>query len=169
METDPLFDQAMAAIKADRHDEASVLLAQVVTANPRHEQGWLWLAGVVDDLNQSIDCLNRVLQLNPSNVKAQEWLAFAESEKQKEIAQGAASAAEAYPRAISRLGVYLLDSKFITRDQLDRALQTQRVAKILGESLRLGEVLVEQGAITRERLELALRQQRTDFNNQFRD
>jgi tetratricopeptide (TPR) repeat protein len=170
MDTAALFDRAMAAIKADKHTEARDLLIQVVTANPQHEEGWLWLAGVIDDLDKAIDCLERVLRLNPNNAKAKEWLKFAQKEKEKEAAQGVSLEEPGdAERAVGRLGRYLLQSKFITPDQLKRALQAQRDSEKQGITKRLGIILVEQGAITEERLSFALREQREDFDIQFKD
>lgn len=169
MAHDPLFDKAMTAIQAQRHDEARALLAQLVAANPRHEEGWLWLAGVVDNLDQSIDCLERVLKLNPANAKAKEWLTFARKEREQEAAQGLPLGNDHGDRGIERLGRYLIEYNFVTVEQLERALIAQRLAQKSGVTKRLGTILVEQGAITEERLKLALSKQFQDFNEQFKD
>jgi tetratricopeptide (TPR) repeat protein len=71
-----LLQQGIAAARAGRREEARTLLMQVVQADERSEQGWLWLAGVVDDPDDMRTCLENVLDLNPGNAKAQQGLAW---------------------------------------------------------------------------------------------
>lgn len=179
MDANALFAQANAALQAQKMDEARLLLINVVRVDPRHEQGWLALASVMDDMHRAIDCLQRVLALNPTNTTAQEWLAFAE----QEIARQAAAAEHTAPveeevqidepgdaeRPVPRLGRYLLDYKFITEAQLKAALLAQRHATQAGETKRLGDILVEQGALTIDKLETALADQNRSFYSQFND
>ncbi len=169
-----LFDQAIAAVEAKQHARARELLMQFVRANPRDEQGWLWLAGVMDDLDKSIDCLQYVLALNPNNSKAKEWLAVAREEKEVEQRL---SVADEIPieepgdveRPVPRLGKYLLSNNLVSAEQLKLALLAQRQAQQSGQSKRLGDLLVEQGAVTADRLRTAVRKQEQDFYNQFKD
>ena len=86
MDQDTLYAQAEAAIKEKRIDDARRLLMSLVRVNPRHEQAWLTLASVMDDMDRAIDCLKRVLALNPNNETAKEWLTFAEQEKARQAA-----------------------------------------------------------------------------------
>ena len=58
MDTQTLFTQALAAIKAKKNGEAQKLLTEVVRQNPRHEQAWLALASVLADMKQAADCLD---------------------------------------------------------------------------------------------------------------
>ena len=185
MDSNALYNQAVAAIKANQNEQARKMLVEVVRANPRHEQAWLALASVLTDLAQAIDCLKRVLALNPDNAAAKEWLAFAEQEKARQEAVAEMNA-EAQPapaapadisldepgdeeRPVPRLGKYLLDYKFITPEQLKAALLAQRKAMASGQSKRLGDILLEQGAITEERLSFAIREQHRGFYSLFND
>ncbi len=70
----PLLQRAAAALKAERRTEARRLLAEVVHADPRSEQGWLWLSKAVDKDEEQHFCLNKVLSLNRRNVLAQREL-----------------------------------------------------------------------------------------------
>jgi len=180
MEVNALFTQAVAAVKAKNNDEARRLLTEVVRANPRHEQAWLTLASVLTDLHQAIDCLKRVLALNPNNATAKEWLAFAEQEIARQAAVTELNTPSPAPevaidepgdedRPVPRLGKYLLDYKFITADQLKAALLSQRQANAAGASKRLGDILLEQGALTEERLNFAVREQHRSFYSLFND
>jgi hypothetical protein len=75
--TDTLLEQGISAAITGRREEARALLAQVVEADDRNEQAWLWLAGLVEDPEDIRTCLENVLHLNPNNIKAQqglEWL-----------------------------------------------------------------------------------------------
>jgi hypothetical protein len=72
-------------------------------------------------------------------------------------------------RPVPRLGQYLLDYKFVTPEQLTRALRDQRLARQAGQPRRLGDILIEQEAITEERLAFALREQHRSFYSLFND
>lgn len=67
--------QAGNLIRAGRSAEARPLLARYVQQHPDSEQGWLLLSMVLRERSQQIDCLERVLQLNPENGLARERLA----------------------------------------------------------------------------------------------
>jgi tetratricopeptide (TPR) repeat protein len=182
MDTHALFAQATIALKAKRTDEARKLLAEVIRLNPRHEDAWLALASVLTDMRQAIDCLNRVLAINPNNATAQEWLVFAQQEMARQevikemAAEPTASAAlppqpdgSDEPRPVPRLGEYLLDYKFISQEQLTAALAAQSAAVNAGFARRLGDILVEQGSLTEDRLNFALREQHRSFYSLFDD
>jgi len=178
MDTQALFLQAVAAIQAKQNETARKLLVDVVRQDPRHEQGWLALASVLEDMDQAIDCLKRVLALNPANATAKEWLAFAEQEKARQgaVAEMAAPEPEVSidepgdaERTVPRLGKYLLDYKFITEAQLKAALSAQRKAADNGQAKRLGDILLEQGALSEERLGYAVKEQSRSFYNLFND
>lgn len=70
----PLLQRAAAALKAGLRTEARRLLAEVVHADPRSEQGWLWLSKAVDRDEERRFCLNQVLSLNCRNALAQREL-----------------------------------------------------------------------------------------------
>src|SRR5215204_3702188 len=75
--TDNLLEQGISAAITGRRDEARALLSQVVEADDRNEQAWLWLAGLLEEPEDIRTCLENVLHLNPDNIKAQqglEWL-----------------------------------------------------------------------------------------------
>ncbi len=183
MDANALFAQATIALKAKRNDEARRLLAEVLRVNPRHEEAWLALASSLTDMHQAVECLNRVLAINPNNATAKEWLVFAQQEIDRQAvikemtaepfvpvlpAESTEPAAEE-PRAVPRLGEYLLDYNFISREQLDAALAAQIAAARAGLPKRLGDILLEQGTLTEERLNFALREQHRSFYSLFDD
>ena len=83
MDQDTLYAQAEAAIKEKRIDDARrLLMSHVVVAQlARH----FTPDGLVK-VEPAIDCLKRVLALNPNNETAKEWLTFAEQEKARQAA-----------------------------------------------------------------------------------
>jgi hypothetical protein len=78
--TDTLLEQGISAALTGRREEARTLLSQVVEADDRNEQAWLWLSGLVEDPEEIRTCLENVLHLNPENVKAQHGLAWVEQQ-----------------------------------------------------------------------------------------
>jgi hypothetical protein len=69
-----LLDQAIAAAVAGNRRKGLELLAQVVELDPRIERAWLWLAELVETDGQRIECLERVVSINPGNSLAQQRL-----------------------------------------------------------------------------------------------
>ena len=67
---DDLLTQGIAAAKAGQRQEARRCLQAVLRDNPRHEQAWIWLSGVLDVPAQRRECLQRVLTINPDNEQA---------------------------------------------------------------------------------------------------
>jgi tetratricopeptide (TPR) repeat protein len=174
MNAETLYERATLAIRTRQLEEARRLLFEAVRINPRHEQAWMALASVLTDMEQAIDCLKRVLAINPENRTAQEWLALAikERARQEAVVEHNADPALAdvaidepgdEDRPVPRLGKYLLDYKFISSDQLRTALLSQRRDAEAGQARRLGDILLEQGAISRDRLDFALREQNRNF------
>jgi hypothetical protein len=60
----------ISAAREGRQAEAQALLQQAVQANPRSEQGWLWMSAVVETDDERRTCLERVLTINPRNQTA---------------------------------------------------------------------------------------------------
>jgi hypothetical protein len=61
----------IAAAREGRRQEARELLQRALQANPRSQQGWLWMSGVVDTDDERRICLEQVLTINPHNQTAQ--------------------------------------------------------------------------------------------------
>jgi tetratricopeptide (TPR) repeat protein len=74
-----LLRQAIAAARAGRKPEARQMLEQILQANPGQEQAWTWMATVVETNAQRVECLQRVLAINPNNAAARKVLAQLES------------------------------------------------------------------------------------------
>jgi Tfp pilus assembly protein PilF len=71
-----LYDGVMALLQGDK-DTARDLLLQVVEADERNEEAWLWLSGAVDDPEDQQVALENALDVNPNLEAARqglEWL-----------------------------------------------------------------------------------------------
>jgi tetratricopeptide (TPR) repeat protein len=75
-----LLQDGIAAAKAGKNNEARMFLEQAVELDERSEQGWLWLSGVVDSLEERRICLEHVLAINPNNEHAQAGLRWLEQQ-----------------------------------------------------------------------------------------
>jgi membrane protease YdiL (CAAX protease family) len=69
-----LLQQASVALDAGRQLKARLLLEEVLQADPRSEQGWLWLADAVESAEERRFCLEQVLSLNRRNALARRAL-----------------------------------------------------------------------------------------------
>jgi hypothetical protein len=169
-----LYNQALAALEAKDRLAARQLLASVVVLDPRHEDAWLQLSALMDDVAQSIQCLQRVIALNPSHAKARHWLRLAR-EAQSRSGQGgtgglpvpeppmddpaAFTPLEPADHPVPRLGRYLLDYGFVTAEQLAAGLAAQAAEAAGGQPRFLGDILLQQGVLAAEHLQFALREQ----------
>ena len=174
MDIEAMYDQAMQDLEAGQNEAAQRGLAQVLQADPKHEQAWQALALIVPDMDQAIECLNRVLELNPHNRQALNYLGLAREMARRGAAQDPlpAPASAIGPPAgetdgLPRLGTFLLDAKFITPSQLESALAAQLAAASAGMPQRLGEILVEQRAISAAQLGFVVRDQRQRIRDLF--
>lgn len=72
-ETRPL-QAALAAIQRGDRAAGQALLARVLRANPRNVEAWLWMAGSLDDPARRSECYRRVLEIDPANAQARQYL-----------------------------------------------------------------------------------------------
>jgi len=171
MDPEVVYARAMTALQSGQVAEARRLLVQVIQVKPRHEQAWLSLASVLTNSDQKLDCLKRVLAINPENSQAISLLDQAKKEKVRQevldLLTGPAPTVE--KGSVSRLGEYLLRAQTITSRQLEFALAEQQKTVSVEQPKRLGEILVELGFITEQQLDQAVLDQFRDFNNLFVD
>ncbi|HEY1017104.1 MAG TPA: hypothetical protein VGE07_30600 [Herpetosiphonaceae bacterium] len=77
-EAQRLYERGIAAARGGQRRVAAGLLTKAVQLDPRHEQAWLWLSGVLDEPHDIAFCLHSALKLNPQNAQARkglEWIA----------------------------------------------------------------------------------------------
>jgi hypothetical protein len=85
-EANRLYLRGLAAARGGQRRIAAGLLTRSVQLDPRNEQAWLWLSGVLDDPHHVAFCLRAVLKINPVNERAQQGLAWLE---QRQLLNGA--------------------------------------------------------------------------------
>ena len=66
---DRLLD-AIDLVKADQRQEALVILRGLIREDKDFEDAWLWMSIAVDNIDQSVICLDNVLRINPNNAQA---------------------------------------------------------------------------------------------------
>lgn len=70
-----LIDQGIEALMVGERPRAREILQAALKQDPRDERGWLALSFAVDKPEQALECVQRVLALNPQHEKAHERLA----------------------------------------------------------------------------------------------
>lgn len=146
-----LLRRGIEAAHADRKIEAREIFLQVVEVDPRNELAWMWLSGLVDDLEDQIVACENVLTINPENQKVRLFLDGLKRKRRIsrgegfEISQGESvrqntqpvkkenrSAAKSVPRDPMRTAGFLeQDGKF------DQALEIYKVEAARAKDLHL--------------------------------
>lgn len=73
-----LYDRGVGAARGGQRRVAAILLSRAVQCDPKHEQAWLWLSGVLDEPKEIAFCLRAVLSINPNNDRARQGLVWLE-------------------------------------------------------------------------------------------
>lgn len=74
MTSGELLRQGVDAARAGRRKEAREIMIRVVESEPHNEMAWMWLTGLVDDLEDKIIACENVLTINPANEKVKTYL-----------------------------------------------------------------------------------------------
>ena len=74
MSSAELFRRGVDAAHAGRKAEAREIFMQVVKLDPRNEIAWMWLSGLMYDLEDRIVACENVLTINPENHKTQLYM-----------------------------------------------------------------------------------------------
>ncbi|MDD2921459.1 MAG: hypothetical protein PHQ36_04165 [Anaerolineales bacterium] len=82
MREDALLQQAITAARAGHELTARDMFLRVVEAEPKNEIAWMWLAGLLDNLDERIYACEQIMGINPRNAKAQTYLSQLLTEKQ---------------------------------------------------------------------------------------
>jgi len=80
-------DKGIALAKAGDKAQALAYLKQAVQQEPRNPTAWLWLAGVLDDPQKQRQCLQQVLNIDPSNMAARRGLEKMDAPQPNPVAQ----------------------------------------------------------------------------------
>lgn len=90
------------AAKTGQREQAKAILMHVVEQDQANVSAWLWLSGVVDDLQDRQVCLENVLDLDPANAAARQGLAVIRTQRAKALFQQGVALAKAGQRAQAR-------------------------------------------------------------------
>ncbi len=85
MNSPQYLEQAIAAARAGRREQAMYMLQQIVEAEPGNAQAWLWLSGVADGLDDQIAALEKALAISPDHLKGQARLKRLYARREKQI------------------------------------------------------------------------------------
>jgi tetratricopeptide (TPR) repeat protein len=77
-----LLQQALNAARSKHELTARDLFLEVVELNPHNETAWMWLSGLLDELDDCIHACERVLEINPQNEKIRRYLIHLQGKKQ---------------------------------------------------------------------------------------
>jgi tetratricopeptide (TPR) repeat protein len=85
MQEDNLLKQAITAARAGHELTARDIFLQIVESEPRNELAWLWLIGLLDDLDDCIYACEMALDINPGNTNVRQRLDKLLAEKQVKL------------------------------------------------------------------------------------
>lgn len=65
-----LIQDAIRALRAKDKNRARHILGHIIRDNPQNDKAWIYLAFAVDIPEQSLECLQRAVEINPANDRA---------------------------------------------------------------------------------------------------
>jgi len=163
--THKLFQQAVHTLKRGDRATARQIMRQSLLEDPNYAPAWLWMSGLVDEISQQRECLERALELDPTNEPAREGL---ESLKFQEFVVSLSNSKKDIKkpdhRQSQKLGEYLVEENIITAEQLQHALTEQRRVQLNLQATRvpLGDILIKLKMLTPKQLATILVEQQQD-------
>ncbi len=119
----------VAAARARKKPRARALLRAVVAAEPDNEMAWMWLANVAESPNDAVECLEKVLALNPANDLARSTLercrSAAGSRRPAAPVAPSAALADAVYRPDAGRKIVVVDDDSAVRESIATALQVR--------------------------------------------
>jgi len=76
--TNEKLTKAIQLIKEGKKKEGGQILLEIVKSEPKNENAWLWLSTCYGNEKNKIQCLKKVLEINPSNENARKALNYIE-------------------------------------------------------------------------------------------
>ena len=127
MNSSDLLHRAVELARAGKKNAARDTFRRVVEVDPRNELAWMWLAGLVDSLDDQIVACENVLTINPANEKAQAYLQELNRRKSAQV-----NAEETEKKPVTKKTVHPKDplekAKYLEQDgKLNEALMIYKV------------------------------------------
>ena len=91
--------QAIIAIKSGDKKTGRELLMEVLKADSRNENAWLWMTQVLDSDDERIKCLETVLKINPNNEKAKHGLTIFQQRQATPKLRRIEKSSQSYPKS----------------------------------------------------------------------
>jgi DNA-binding response OmpR family regulator len=166
-----LLKASRAALAGD-NDRAHELYGQALELDTKNEIALKWLAYHTTDPHEGCRYLERLIEVQPGNIKAQKLLEVGRRRIEEIDRKSFSSimsilntpapplpAAEPGVPRRRKLGEILVDKGFISKDNIETAASLQEIFRRSGEPKKLGEILVEYGYLTEEQLQRVLTEQ----------
>ena len=83
---DDNLQRAITLIKEGQKKEGGLLLAEIVKQQPKNESAWFWLSKCLKNSQQKMECLSKVLEINPQNDYVRKEIQRLQSEKEYQFA-----------------------------------------------------------------------------------
>lgn len=164
--------KASRAAQAGDNDRAHELYSQALDLDPKNEIALKWLAYHTTDPHEGCRYLERLIEVQPGNIKAQKLLEAGRRHIEELDRKSFSSimsilntpapplpAAEPGAPRRRKLGEILVDKGFISKDNIETAASLQEIFRRSGEPKKLGEILVEYGYLSDEQLQRVLKEQ----------
>ena len=127
MNPSDLVRHAIEQARAGKRDTARDMFLRVVEEDPRNELAWMWLAGLVDSLEDKIIACENVLTINPSNERARDYLDSLNHRKRSPVSVGEVWKKEVTKKQSAQREP-LEEAKFLEQDgKFDEALMIYKV------------------------------------------
>lgn len=148
----------IAASRAGDKTQARNAFIRVLKHEPRNEDVWYRLSGVMPTVEEALRCIEHLLTINPHSTRAQEAQDILRIRLLLEEAAVVRTPEPptSTPERRYMLGEALVEARVITPHQLERALAEQAQLARKRKPLRLGEVLLRLKLVTETQLEAAL-------------
>ena len=139
--SDPIFDASLQAFARGDRATAFQLMRKVVVSNSRNATAWLWLSRMVETEDQQLECLERVIAIDPQHREA---LSVLEDIRLRKLVAGFhAPVFEAQRIEPPKLGQALLAKGLLKDAQLQEALREQINDRNRGKKTMLGMILIK--------------------------
>ena len=126
MNSSELLRHALELARAGKKDAARDVFLRVVEEDPRNELAWMWLAGLVDSIEDQIVACENVLTINPSNEKARAYLDGLERRRNLKSVSGKIENKKTVPQPKKRDP--LEEAKYLEQEgKFDKALMIYKV------------------------------------------
>ena len=143
------------------------LFRRALLLDQTHDTALLWLAWLSESPHESVELLEKVVALKPNNHIAKVYLQQAKAQRSELDAVNSALEIELptepvpLQQATEYLGDYLVSKGYVTYQQLEEALNYQKVLDEHSRHKLIGQLLVGLGHLSQKQLYVAL-QRRED-------